>query len=339
MATIYLSSTYEDLKDYRRAVYEALRKAGHQVIAMEDYVATDQRPVNKCLKDVELADIYVGFFAFRYGYIPPLQHNNPDGRSITELEFQHAERLGKICLAFLADQKAGGFPVEFVDAFTGDGSHGQQIKRLRDYLGCEKTTSFFSGAHHLASLVLAAVSKHFQESTRSESVVSKDIVIPAVVTWDIQKHGSPYPGLMHFTREYVPVFFGRDEEIRNILDRLRVPEGRFLVISGASGMGKSSLVYAGVLPVIETAGITGGHAYRCVRMVPSQGQHPFDALMRSLHGYIEQAGMVAYTESERLLNQPSHLPKVVQDLASKCFKNGELVLFLDQMEELFTGQD
>jgi hypothetical protein len=70
MATIYLSSTYEDLKDYRRAVYEALRKAGHQVIAMEDYVATDQRPVNKCLKDVELADIYVGFFAFRYGDIP-----------------------------------------------------------------------------------------------------------------------------------------------------------------------------------------------------------------------------------------------------------------------------
>lgn len=233
MAMIYLSSTYEDLKDYRRAVYEALRKAGHQVIAMEDYVATDQRPVNKCLKDVELADIYVGFFAFRYGYIPPLQHNNPDGLSITELEFQHAEQLGKICLAFLADQKAGGFPVEFVDSFTGDGSHGQQIKRLRDYLGCEKTTSFFSGAHHLASLVLAAVSKHFQENTRSESVVSKDIVIPPVVTWDIEKHGSPYPGLMHFTREFVPVFFGRDAEIRDILDRLRLPEGRFLIVSGA----------------------------------------------------------------------------------------------------------
>jgi hypothetical protein len=65
MVTIYLSSTYEDLKDYRRAVYEALRKAGHQVIAMEDYVATDQRPVEKCLNDVVKADIYIGLFAFR----------------------------------------------------------------------------------------------------------------------------------------------------------------------------------------------------------------------------------------------------------------------------------
>jgi acyl-coenzyme A thioesterase PaaI-like protein len=42
MTTIYLSSTYEDLKDYRRVVFEALRKSGYQVIAMEDYVATDR---------------------------------------------------------------------------------------------------------------------------------------------------------------------------------------------------------------------------------------------------------------------------------------------------------
>lgn len=67
MATIYLSSTCEDLKDYRSAVFDALRKSGYRVIAMEDYVATDQRPVDKCLKDVEQADLYVGLFGFRYG--------------------------------------------------------------------------------------------------------------------------------------------------------------------------------------------------------------------------------------------------------------------------------
>jgi hypothetical protein len=78
MATIYLSSTYEDLKDYRRVVFELLRKSDYQVIAMEDYVATDQRPVDKCLKDVDRADLYVGLFAFRYGYVPPSHHNNPN---------------------------------------------------------------------------------------------------------------------------------------------------------------------------------------------------------------------------------------------------------------------
>ena len=67
MPTIYLSSTFEDLKDYRKAVFEALRKSGYTVVAMEDYVATDVRPVDQCLEDVENADIYVGVFAFRYG--------------------------------------------------------------------------------------------------------------------------------------------------------------------------------------------------------------------------------------------------------------------------------
>ena len=107
MATIYLSSTYEDLKNYRGVVFEALRKSGYHVIAMEDYVATDQRPVEKCLMDVEKADIYVGLFAFRYGYVPPPAHNNPDRLSITELEFRHAEKLKKPCLTFIAKEDAG----------------------------------------------------------------------------------------------------------------------------------------------------------------------------------------------------------------------------------------
>ncbi len=40
------------------------------MIAMEDYVATDQRPTEKCLADVAASDLYIGIFAWRYGYIP-----------------------------------------------------------------------------------------------------------------------------------------------------------------------------------------------------------------------------------------------------------------------------
>lgn len=50
MAMIYLSCTYEDLKDYRRVVFETTRKSGHHVIAMEEHGAADQRLVDKCLK-------------------------------------------------------------------------------------------------------------------------------------------------------------------------------------------------------------------------------------------------------------------------------------------------
>src|SRR5688572_13889985 len=98
MARIYISSTYSDLKELREAVYRVLRKMGHDAIAMEDYVATDQRPLDKCLADVARCDVYIGIFAWRYGYIPPNQE-----QSITELEFREAVRKGKHCLLFLLD--------------------------------------------------------------------------------------------------------------------------------------------------------------------------------------------------------------------------------------------
>jgi len=68
MAKIYISSTYRDLEAYRRAVSDILRQAGHTVIGMEDYPAADERPLDKCRKDVADCDIYVGVFAWYYGY-------------------------------------------------------------------------------------------------------------------------------------------------------------------------------------------------------------------------------------------------------------------------------
>ena len=43
MAKIYLSSTYKDLAEARAAVYRVLRKMGHDVVAMEDYVSQETK--------------------------------------------------------------------------------------------------------------------------------------------------------------------------------------------------------------------------------------------------------------------------------------------------------
>jgi hypothetical protein len=337
MATIYLSSTYEDLKDFRLAVLQALHQSEYRVINMENYVATDDRPVDKCLKDVEQADIYVGVFAFRYGYIPPSDHNNPNRLSITELELRHAQCLKKPRLIFLADEKAAGFPPAMMDAMTGDGEAGQCIKRLRNELERELTKSSFSAPHHLASLVQAAVTSHLAHNPLPASNIL-EAPAPAAITWDIAKLGSPYPGLMHFTRKYASVFFGRDLEVGEILDRMREPEGRFLFIGGASGSGKSWLVDAGVFPRIKQHGI-GGKTYTCVRMLPSEGNHPFDALLRPLHAYTERAGMKPYQLAEHLTKQPADLSRHLKDLVMKGLDTDGLVLFIDQMEELFTVRD
>ena len=154
VARIYVSSTYGDLKEHREQVYRALRELGHDVVAMEDYVAGDQRPLARCLADVAACDLYVGIFAHRYGYIP--DHDNPDGRSITELEYRHAQAHGIPRLVFLLDP-AAPWPPTWMDAFTGDGDGAARIRALREELGRDRLASFFATADELAHKVSVAI--------------------------------------------------------------------------------------------------------------------------------------------------------------------------------------
>ena len=70
MARVYISSTYQDLIEYREAVYRALRELRHHVLAMKDYTARDERPQKRCPTDVGASDPYARIFAGRYGYVP-----------------------------------------------------------------------------------------------------------------------------------------------------------------------------------------------------------------------------------------------------------------------------
>ncbi len=330
MVTIYLSSTYEDLEKHRRTVFDALRKSGYQVIAMEDYVATDQRPVDQCLADVGKSDLYVGLFAFRYGDIPPAGHNNPDGLSITELEFRHAQKLGKPCLIFMADWDAL-ISRKFDDPWTGVAENGDRIKKLRDELDTECLASFFKRPDELASLVQAAVTKKLDELKLSpESSKSEPDI-----TWDIEKNGSPFPGLLHFNRKFASVFFGRETEVDEVLDRLYSPDGRFIIISGDSGTGKSSFVDAGILPQLEKAGLPDGKRYLCLRMRPTQGTDPFKSLADHLQSFAIQAGRNPDDVDKNLRAGPKEFAREVQAIVKDGMDADELVLFLDQTEELF----
>jgi energy-coupling factor transporter ATP-binding protein EcfA2 len=157
VARIYVSSTYSDLQEHRAKVYRVLRQLGHDVVAMEDYVAADERPVDRCLADVAECDLYLGIFAHRYGNIP--ERDNPDRRSVTELEYRHAEALAIPRLAFLLDV-AAAWPPGGMDAFTGEGDRGARIHAFREELGRDRLTSFFSTPDELAQKVSVAVIQH-----------------------------------------------------------------------------------------------------------------------------------------------------------------------------------
>ncbi|MFL6333476.1 MAG: DUF4062 domain-containing protein [Pyrinomonadaceae bacterium] len=154
MAKVYVSSTFNDLKECRARVNRALRKVGHEDVAMEYYVAGGERPVERCLADVAECDLYVGLFAWRYGYVP--EKKNPEGLSITETEYREARRLGKHCLIFLLAEDAP-WPRTLMDR------DATRIERLRAELSAEHLTGFFNSAEEITDAVYPAVYKWSEE--------------------------------------------------------------------------------------------------------------------------------------------------------------------------------
>ena len=150
---IYISSTFQDLIDYRKAAMSAIRDLKNLGIgynAMEDYQAESRAPLSKCLEDVDLCDIYLGIFAWRYGNID--RNNN---RSITELEYRRAREKGKTILVFLSHEDIT-WPAKFIDLGTG----GNRIRELRSELEENYLVDYFSNPDHLRLRISLALLKN-----------------------------------------------------------------------------------------------------------------------------------------------------------------------------------
>src|SRR6516225_2404257 len=97
MARVYVSSTIADLEAERQAVIDWLVAAQHQVV--HSYRPSSDTVRDGCLADVDSCDVYVLILGHRYGFQPPAE--NPEGLSITQLEFRRAGQKGKPRVALL----------------------------------------------------------------------------------------------------------------------------------------------------------------------------------------------------------------------------------------------
>lgn len=177
------------------------------------------------------------------------------------------------------------------------------------------------------------------------------------VTWT---RGSPFRGLAAFHYEHAPVFFGRTRWIGEVKDALvrQASRGKaFVMVLGASGGGKSSLVRAGVIPTLCQPGVVDGiGVWRRATVRPSDGG---DDICRGLaqallseHALPELASL-GY-DLDALARLTARAPDAAVEplriaLAAVADKVAEterlsrrpqarLALTLDQTEELFTGE-
>lgn len=159
---VYVSSTYQDLRECRAQVRVALQRLGVDDVSMETYVAEETRPVDRCLEDVRSCDVYVGVFAWRYGYIP-----DGSGKSITELEYDAAGEAGIPRLIFLHDEQAP-WPLVSVDRAAAF----ERIEALRARLSSRHVCDFFSNADDLRSKVGEAVAREIQRRAPAASAAA-----------------------------------------------------------------------------------------------------------------------------------------------------------------------
>jgi Domain of unknown function (DUF4062) len=147
--SVFISSTSNDLRDHRKVLREALLYAGYHPNDMADFGARVDGAVNACLEEVEESDLFVGIYAWRYGFIPPGSEI-----SITEMELRTAAELGKPCLLFVLDETFD-WPAELRD----EGQAAEQLQALKRQIDAEWVRTTFTTPDNLAQKVLSSLAR------------------------------------------------------------------------------------------------------------------------------------------------------------------------------------
>jgi transcriptional regulator with GAF, ATPase, and Fis domain len=127
----------------------------------------------------------------------------------------------------------------------------------------------------------------------------------------------PYRSLDVFNEEDAPFFFGREKVVQKMLDSLK-REPRFLAVLGPSGSGKSSVVRAGLIPVLRQGKVPGSQKWEIVTIRPAND--PFEQL--STVGFSKPKASLDRSVKTWMADQP---------------QKTRLVLFIDQFEEILVS--
>jgi len=310
-------------------------------------------------------DIVICILWSRLGTRLPDQFGTkPDGspwRSGTEFEFFDAQRAfeERGVPDLLVYRKTTTPYVDLSDREKVEQSLAQR-EALKQFIdewggnaetGITAATNLFSDPAQFEDLVEMHLTK-ILESRLPTGVCAEDFV-PAA--WH---SGSPFRGLEPFEAEHSAVFFGRTRAIAQVKDRLcrLALEGNpFLLVLGASGSGKSSLLRAGIVPTLTAPGVVEGVGlWRAAILRPGDFLgNPCESLTAALlapmalpelasQGFERSQLLRQLREAPQLLDQPVQgaLRFAAQETARlqnlTRLPATRLLLIVDQFEQLFT---
>jgi eukaryotic-like serine/threonine-protein kinase len=186
----------------------------------------------------------------------------------------------------------------------------------------------------LVQIVDRCLRKHKAERWQSAAELLAAVApfLPGRRSQLLEVDESPYAGLAPFQEGDAGKFFGRNREIASLMSRIR--DRPLLAVVGSSGVGKSSLVRAGLVPALKRS----GEAWEVLVIRP--GRAPLEALAAVLAPMITTSTNLADEVDEqrklvdRLRHEHGHLGHVLRLRARRDHRR--IMLFVDQFEELYT---
>lgn len=144
---------------------------------------------------------------------------------------------------------------------------------------------------------------------------------------------TPYVGLRPYEQFETKIFYGRDRETREIVDRIFV--NRLVVIYGQSGTGKTSLLHAGIIPQLKEEGFEVLPTARLKGPIPSGIEHiqnfyAFNCLRQYVGDQIDLRQLAKKTLAEYLKERQHAVDLLGQPLLR--------ALILDQVEEVLSDR-
>jgi tetratricopeptide (TPR) repeat protein len=224
--TVMVSSTARDLPEHRKEVMDACLRQGMFPVMMEHLPASDDDAIRASLNMVDEADIYVGIFAHRYGYIPKGQTF-----SVTEMEYNRAvERKIPRCIFVMHEDH----PIKAADVELGEGA--TKLKSFKERVQTENIVNFFKSPSDLRGYVIDSLS-NFREADVTQFHYVSDIPQP------------PEAYIAHpYTLLQTHRLIGRQDELNLLTNWVTKKQEeiywtRILSIVAIGGMGKSALTW------------------------------------------------------------------------------------------------
>ena len=166
MQTVFISSTFKDLVEHRRAAWDCLTTFKLSIKGMENFGARTGGPLDTCLAELEQSDVYVGIIAFRIGTLDPASQ-----KSFTQIEYEQARKLRKEVLIYIASEERGVVPYSSIDRSSIDQARLDSFKNtLREM----HTIETFSSPDDLADKLARDIGKYFAPSDAEPSGLTKE---------------------------------------------------------------------------------------------------------------------------------------------------------------------